>query len=453
MAVKPKITTLTASSVEILNAIRNSATTDYRNYVPVATADADSIKEIGAIIMDNPALQNEFLSALVNRIGRVIITSKTYTNPWAAFKKGYLEFGETVEEIFVNIAKPFQYDPDVAEREVFAREIPDVRAAFHVVNYKKFYKATVQNNDLRMAFLTWDGVTSLIAKITEAMYTAANYDEFQVMKYLLARRLLNGQVHPVTIPEVNSANIRSVVGVIKGTSNMLEFMSSAYNLAGVETHTMKDRQHLILSAQFEANMGVDVLATSFNMTEAQFMGKRTLVDGFGKLDTARLAELFAGDNTYKAISEEELAALDLIPAVMVDEDWFQIYDNNVLFTENYNGQGLYWQYFYHVWKTFSTSPFANAVAFIPAMPSVTSISVSPSSASIGVGNSITLEANVETENFAPKSVNWTSDSDYVKVNASGVVNVLDGASGSVTITATSTFNPSVKGTATINVVG
>ena len=100
MATKPKIVTLTNSSVDILNVIRNNATINYKNYVPVATADAESIREIGAIIMDSPQLQNEFLSALVNRIGRVLVTSKMYDNPWSMFNKGTLEFGETIEEIF-----------------------------------------------------------------------------------------------------------------------------------------------------------------------------------------------------------------------------------------------------------------------------------------------------------------------------------------------------------------
>ena len=165
MATKPKIVTLTNNSVDVLNAIRNSASINYRDYVPIATADADSIREIGATIMDYPALQNEFLNALVNRIGRVILTSKSYQNPWAMFKKGFLDFGETIEEVFTNLAKPFQFDPAVAENEIFKREIPDVRSAFHVLNYQKFYKATVSQEQLRMAFMSWDGVTSLISSI------------------------------------------------------------------------------------------------------------------------------------------------------------------------------------------------------------------------------------------------------------------------------------------------
>ena len=91
----PNRANLNATSVDILNAIRNSASANYRDYVPVANPDQDSIREIGAIIMDYPALQNEFLTALVNRIGRVIITNKSFENPWAMFKKGILEFGET----------------------------------------------------------------------------------------------------------------------------------------------------------------------------------------------------------------------------------------------------------------------------------------------------------------------------------------------------------------------
>ena len=76
MPVIPNSVSLTGTSVDILNAIRNSASTNYRDYVPEATGSAQSVREIGAVIMQYPALHNEFLSALVNRIGMVLITSK-----------------------------------------------------------------------------------------------------------------------------------------------------------------------------------------------------------------------------------------------------------------------------------------------------------------------------------------------------------------------------------------
>lgn len=453
MPTRPKIVTLTNTSVDVLNAIRNSGTTQYRDKVPIATPDADSIRAIGSIIMDYPQLQNEFLSALVNRIGRVILTSKMYENPWNMFKKGLLEFGETVEEIFVNIAKPFQFDPAVAESNIFKREKPDVRSAFHIMNYQKYYKTTIQNDQLRQAFLSWQGITDLIAKIVDAMYTGANYDEFQTMKYMLALHILNGQMYPEEIASVTTANLKSIASTIKGTSNTIEFLSNKYNLAGVQNLSKKSEQYLIVSAKFDATMDVEVLASAFNMEKAEFMGRRILVDGFGSLDNERLAILFADDPNYVELTSAQLEALDTIPAVLVDENYFMIFDNFYNFTEQYNGEGLYWNYWYHTWKTFSVSPFANAILFIPATPSITSVTVSPATATVEAGQSVQLSATVVTANFAPQTVVWSCETEGVTVSASGNVTVgADVTSATeITVTATSVYDSTVSGSATITV--
>lgn len=453
MPVKPKIRTLTTSAADILNVIRNNASVDYRNYVPKAVAnDVESIRTIGAIIMDYPALQNEFLNALVNRIGRVMLTSKMYSNPIAFFKKGVLEYGESIEEIFVNIAKVQEFNPEIAEQEVFKRVVPDVRAAFHIMNYQKFYKATVTQEQLKQAFLSWDGVTDLIARIVDSMYTGANYDEFLVMKYLLARHILDGRVYPVTVPTVTAENAKAIITAVKGVSNKLTFMNSDYNPAAVRTFTEKADQYMIVNSVFDATMDVNVLASAFNMDKAEFLGHRVLIDGFGDLDVARLGEIFAGDPTYNEPSQAELAALNAIPAVIVDKDWFMVFDMLTQFTEQYNGQGLYWNYFYHVWKTFSVSPFANSVLFVPGTPSVTSVTVSPTTASVPKGGSVSLSAVVATEYFAPQTVVWSSSADDVKVSAAGVVTVdADAKSTSATITATSAFDSTKKATCTVTV--
>ena len=455
MATKPKVKTLTNSSVDILNAIRNNASTNYRDYVPQATADSDSIREIGAVIMDYPALQNEFLSALVNRIGRVILTSKSYDNPWAMFKKGMLEFGESIEEVFVNIAKPFQFDPKVAESNVFKREMPDVRSAFHIMNYQKFYKTTISNDQLRQAFLSIDGITDLIAKIVDAMYTGANYDEFQTMKYMLARHILNGLMNPVTIPVINAENMNKIVSTIKGVSNKFTFLNSKNNLAGVMNHTPKQEQYLLVNSEFDATMNVEVLASAFNMDKAEFDGHHILVDSFGDLDIKRLNILFANDPTYKPISETDLASLDQIPCVMVDSDWFMIFDNYQNFTEQYNGEGLYWNYWYHVWKTFSVSPFSNNAVFVVGTPEVVSVAITTTAASVSAGGQLQLNVTVNTKNYAPKSVIWSiKETTNASISSTGMLKVNSDAKKDTEfkVIATSTFDSTKTSTATIRVV-
>lgn len=450
------VSKLRLATAEILNTIRDNASANYRDYVPVADpTDQQSVRNIGGIIMNYPALQNEYLNALMNRIGRVIITSKLFYNPWAGLKKGLLEFGETVEEIFVNIAKPFQFDPAVAESEVFKREIPDVRAAFHILNYQKFYKATISNDQLRQAFLSWQGITDLIAKIVDSMYTGANYDEFLTMKYMLARNILQGRMNVTEVAPVSAENAKTIVSTIKGVSNIWEFPSTNYNLSGVTTQTDKRDQIILLNAKFDAVIDVEVLAVAFNMEKAEFMGNRILVDSFGSLDTARLDLLFKDDPNYVPLSQAELSALDAIPAVMVDRDWFMIFDNLYNFTENYNGQGLYWNYFYHTWKTFSVSPFANNTVYVAGAPTVTSVTVTPATATVLKGQSLHLTANVVTANFAPKSVTWTmtgNTSQDTHIDIYGNLFVAEDETGTtITVTATSTFDNTKTGTSTITV--
>lgn len=459
---RPNISTLNATATDILNVIRANASANYQDFVPVATTDRESVREIGSIIMQYPALQNEFLNSLINRIGRVIITSKMYQNPWAVFKKGILEFGENVEEIFVNIADPNNYDVKTAENDVFKRKIPDVRTAFHVLNYQKFYKATIQNKQLQQAFLSWTGISDLIARIVDSMYTGAYYDEYQTMKYMLAKAILNGYMYPVQIPEATPVNAKSIVTTVKGVSNALEFMNTKYNVSGVATHTKKSRQVVLVSTEFDSTMDVEVLASAFNMSKAEFMGRRVLMDSFDNMDVDRLASLLGLDKNTDIVIQN-LTALKNIPAVLVDEDWFMIFDNLYEFTEQYNGEGLYWNYWYHVWKTFSYSPFANAVVFVSGEPSVTAITLSPDTASVTAGQKLLITANVTATNFASKAVIWSIDSVVdsksapitdadVSIDAFGNLFVGNLATGSViTVKATSKYNPNVTATATITV--
>lgn len=450
MPTRPKKVTLDTNVMNVLNAIRNNNSNFYKDYVPPMT-DVSELRQIGKIIMDVPALQNEFLSALINRIGLVRITSKMFENPWSMFKKGFLEYGEVIEEVFVDLIRVYEFDAEKAETDLFKRVSPDVRAAFHVMNYQKYYKVTIERQKLAKAFLSAAGMNDLITYIMTAIYTSASYDEFLTMKYMLARNILNCRMYPIEIDAVSEANMKKIVTTVKGTSNLLEFPSRKYNPAGVFQHTDKSNQYILIDTQFDASMDVNVLASAFNMDKAQFMGNRIAIDGFGSLDNERLAELFADDPYYVEITAEEQAALNEIPLAVVDENFFMIYDNLNEFREVENGQGLYWNYLYHQWKTFSTSPFSNALVYVPATPAVTSVEVTPATATVAAGTSLALTTTVVTTGYAPQTVTYTSDTTGVTITEGGVVQIDEGVSGTVIITVASTFDPTKTDTVTLTV--
>lgn len=355
------VTSLNARTIDILNVIRNNASLAYQNSIPEISSEVD-IPAVGEKIYGYPQFANEFINALVNRIAAVRIKSAVFNNAYTELKKGYLEFGETVEEVFVGITKAREFSAEKAEKREFKRSLPDVRTAFHVMNWRVQYPITIQDEDLRMAFQSINGVQDLIAKIVDAVYTGAEYDEYLLFKYLLIKAIAGGEMKAVTV----TSDIKTSAKAYRATSNKFTFMSSAYNESGVTTATPKADQYIFMDSDTNAEYDVDVLAGAFNMDKADFIGKLKLVDDWTTFDNDRFNIIRENSDMIEPITDDELAVMARVKGILVDKEWFQVYDNLNKMTEAYVGSGMYWNYFYNVWKTVSSSPFSNAVVFMTA---------------------------------------------------------------------------------------
>lgn len=353
--------TLQASTLDIMNTIRQNASYDYQQSVPVVAKAAD-IPKVGEVIYGTPAFANQYINALVNRIALVIAKSANFNNPYSHLKKGYLEFGETVEEIFVQIAKVVEYTPEKAAAREFQRTLPDVKSAFHTMNWRVMYPVTIQDEDLRLAFLAESGMQDLVAKIVDSVYKAAEYDEFLLFKYLLIKAVAHGKMYSMSIGD--GTKMETAAETFRGASNDLTFMKTKYNESGVRTTTPRENQAIFMDSWFNAKYDVEVLAAAFNMDKATYTGALHLIDDWTTFDNERFDVIRANSDGLEKVTSDELALMKDVKAVLVDTEWFQIYDNNAKFTEQYAAAGLYWNYFYHVWKTISSSPFSNAIVFV-----------------------------------------------------------------------------------------
>lgn len=406
-------------SVQTMNLIRNNASANYQSIVPVAERTRASLQSIGQIFMTYPDILNEYLTALWNKVGAVRMRYREYTNPLsAAFRKGELELGEFVEEIFVGLCQAHQFDPESAVNTVFQREIPDVKAAYHKLSIQVYYKQTIQENELEMAFTSWENVDRLTELIVARMYNAGEYDEYQAILQLIAQNILDGTIKVVPVQGSEPADLTKH---ILSTSDEFTLMSKNYNYSGGHTHTPKDDQFLLGSSAFWASQNVDVYAVSFNMDKVEFMGHRILINRLGDIDTERLNALFGGQPGYEEIGSSDLEELNKIVAVLLDREWVQLYTKlRRTVTDPYNGDGLYFSYKYHMWDVLASSPFSNAIVFSQAgAPTVTAVTVTPSEVTMpkGVATSFVITANVTTTGFASKTVTWEITSGTAGVDA------------------------------------
>ena len=456
MSTKVGVTTLNATTYDIINTIRANATLEYQNLVPEVN-DVVGLRKVGDVLYGYPAMANQFINALINRIASVRVKSATFNNAYAELKKGYLEYGETVEEVFVGIAKAREFNVEKAEKREFKRTVPNVKSAFHIMNYKVQYPITIQEVDLRQAFQTESGVQDLIAKVIESVFIANEYDEYLLFKYLLIKAISKGKMYPVSI---GSGDLKQCASKFRGMSNQLTFMSDKYNAYGVTTNTSKNAQYIFMDSMFNAEYDVNVLASAFNMDKAEFSGKLKLIDDWTTFDNERFSAIIENSDCMEVVTAEELELMKNVKAVLIDEEWFQVYDNHDKMTETYVASGQYWNYFYNVWKTVSSSPFSNAIVFVTdsadtTYPTSLSVTVSDVDATEDV-TVVTLECDEKTAKLIGGNVEFIQTEESTRlgvgVHRYGVVMIPNTVLDNLTLqaeivdtkyTATTTINKDV----------
>lgn len=442
------------------------------NVTPELSSEIDlpvqgqSIAPIGKLILSNERFKNAFINT-INMIGLTIIDRNYWEDPWEGFtERGTLNYGQSVREMIVDIANVYDYNEYVNQPLNFLQNVvPNVYNYIHEVNYQKFYKTTTSDEQMAMAFTQEGGLMDIIEKIVGSLDEGYKYDKYIVAKYMLCRRILDGTVTSVEINDYANMTARERVSFVKNISSKMTFRSPNYNPAGVRVATPFNDQIMILNTDFEADLTTEVLATSFFLDEAKFKTNLALIDGFGNHDTARLAELL-GD-AYEAFTDDELTALSGIPCVIIDREFFQIYNyafdvtpegtaNSLRRTDFFNPETLRNNHWLHTWKVVSTSPFKQAVVFTKDVtPSVTSVTVSPSEAVVTQGQSVKLTATVVTVGFANKAVQWSvatetsGASATIDMNGNLTISANTPAAATFTVTATSVYDTTKTGTATI----
>lgn len=333
---------LKADNRAIVNAIREGASLQYQQRIP--DADKGNAREVMNNLMQYRPLMNEFADALVNRIGLVIMRSKVYTNPLARFKRGILEYGETIEEIAVQLLKARHYDPNKCYDDVWKCNPPEILANYHSITRQDTYDLTVNEMLLRRAFVDDYGLSQLVNEIMAMPYVSDETDEYLIMRQLFADYEAQWGFYKVQVPDASAATTpderrfaaMDIVEQVRATAGDMRFMRSQYNPAGNETATAPGKLVLFCTPAFAAMLSVNVTAFAFNADAAGIPYEVVEVDDFG---------------------------IDGCQAILVDEDWFVCADTYVDFESIRNPKGRAWNYFYHHDGVYSCSLFVNAVMF------------------------------------------------------------------------------------------
>ncbi len=405
-----------ADLTNVLNTIWANASEEYKERVPQATKT--NIAEVGNPIIEYSSIGNEFLSSLVNRIALTIVSSRTARNPLSILKKGTIPLGQDIQDIFVNMSKAEAFSKD--SMDLLKTNSPDVKSVYYRLNRRDKYPVTVSYDMLRTAFISYDNLNNLINGIINSLYSGDNYDEFLLMKNLVIGAVENGVVKcefindPLT-PDGGKAlikKLRTISGLMKFPSKNFNVYKDYCATKGTETTpvvtwTPIENQVLLLKSEILSSVDVDVLATAFNMSKTDFLGRVVEVDKFDD----------AGN----------------IQGILCDESFFQVWDNLTKLSEFDNPDNLTRKYIYHRWETLAVSPFANAVCLL--REGIEPQSIEAQNIELKVGESKQIEVRFNPNNGAvTQNVSYTSENQEVaSVSDKGVVSGLKAGSANIII--------------------
>ena len=340
-------------NVTFVKALSSAASQEFQDRI--GTVTQANMHNVATAVTEYPTAKNEFINVLTNQVAKQLFFSKIYENPYKLFNKGMLPYGKSIESIFVDIVKGKDYthasDSDLASN-LLSRQASNVKVEYYTENKRMQYKATVSDEELKGAFRTENGLSSLTSRILQGPLNGAEYDQFLCIKHALAH--LKGATSTYKAPTgaTPEDKAKALAKQVRATVMKLGFLSNQYNGQGVMTYSKPQDLVLIAPADVIANMDVELLAQAFNVSYADVKQHVIPIDNFVKETNSSGSYTYAEDTTTQAI--------------LLDKDAIQIWDTLNSSESFRNPQALYTNIFFNRWGIIAACNFANCVKFVNA---------------------------------------------------------------------------------------
>jgi hypothetical protein len=333
----------------------------YHQYVPVVT-ESTTIGEFGAPILDSQNINvlNDFVS-LLKKVVYTAVYTKTFNNPLAQLEGDRMPLGNFIEDVYVNPAKARGFNVnDFAG--LLQKYEAQVATQYLSVNSDLQYCVTITREKIRNAFTSWDNLEALVTAMVNSLYNGAYITRYNQAKGLPLAAFEGGAVkYEVITNPTTEATAKALIRKMRADYSKMQIPSTAFNAwsdkKGEDAFALKtwsDPQDIVvlISADVEALIDVEVLAAAFNMSKADFLGRVIVVDDFSQYN------------------DDGTVAVDgsMIKAMICDKAWFKIKTQDFAMDEFYNANNRTWQYYLNDVRMVNYSLFANAKIYTTAEP-------------------------------------------------------------------------------------
>ena len=300
------------------------------------------------------AVANQFLSALINKVLYQQVASMDFTNPFKKYDGFPINYGDTIENIFVELPKGYTFNKDATDP--FTKAVPSVKTLYATINYELQYETTIQDALLRRAAVSEYGFMNLIDSILATLSKSMSYDEYKATIAMLNDEDIFAEgIEEIEKGADDTATAKIVTEKIVNTVSAFKIPMTANNKAGVLNSSAPENCLLIIKYGLLNSINLDYLTGVFNLSKVDLIKNIIEVDGF------QVAK--PGTPVPPATSADPELVGEDIDFMIIDARGF---DNHVALQDGgmiYNPKGKYTNHFMNLWKIIAFKTFYNARAF------------------------------------------------------------------------------------------
>lgn len=297
---------------------------------------------------------NKFLTGLINKITKQQVAAMHFTNPFTIFDKEPLAFGDTIENIRIDVSKGKPYKD--TSNDPFEKATPTAKATYVTENFDYQWTTTIEDKELRKAALATNGFMKISEGIMEGLSTGRNLDEYDAqIAFLNNAALYANGFEAIKVKGLSDTEkSKSVTKTLYAALADMQLPSHDNNKAkNYEVSSFSDL-YVIIKQDVLTDVNFDYLAGVYN------------------LDKVEIAKHFIKVRSFQTIKNTTAASTGVVtPSVTGDDLAFVImdkrgFDNHVLLdldTSIYNPKKHYTNYFSTLWKIFNFRTDYNARAY------------------------------------------------------------------------------------------
>lgn len=419
--------------------------------VPIIQEDLSNIVDIGNAVFNNNWRDN-YVKAMINRIGREVFVDRTYTGYAPSVLRDSWEYGSIMAKtrckIFDAKANPswaleagqtvnqFEFTPPTVYEKFYNSKVAwQIDCSFTDVQLRESFTSAAAMNrffsmiENRIATSMTIYVDSLIMRTINNFIAEKLYASNGVIDLLAAYN--EGLDSPIDAATAMRSKefLRFAALTIALFVDRFRAPSANFNVPDGEdaniTFTPREYAHLVLHTDLAKAMEVYLQSDTYHDELVRIGDYETIPywqiqgDKYQLANTSRIDVKLASDKTH-TINR------NYIIGVLFDRDALGVLNDNRRTTSAYNANGEYWTNFYKVDTSFFNDMAENGIIFVLGNGTIPSVTLDKTTLSIQVGGS-TGSISATTVPVGA-TVTWKSSDSTIATVSSGTVTAVKAGS-------------------------